>query len=121
MEHQNFQENEFLTNQKLPNATPSLVLGIISIVLCWCYGIIGIILSIIGLVLANKDKKLYAENPTHYTNYSTSNTGRILCIIGLVLSILYLIMMVAVIAMFGLEAMQDPELMQERIREMQGM
>ncbi|NBL64249.1 DUF4190 domain-containing protein [Flavobacterium sp. NST-5] len=121
MEHQNFQENESLTNQKLPNATPSLVLGIISIVLCWCYGLIGLILSIIGLVLANKDRKLYSANPTHYTNYSTSNTGRILNIIGLILNILSIIYFIFIIAYIGFDALQDPELLQERVREMQGM
>ena len=36
--------------QQLPNATAVLVLGIISIVGCFCYGIIGLILGIIALV-----------------------------------------------------------------------
>jgi hypothetical protein len=56
-------ENENLTNtpkRPLPNATASLVLGIISIVFCWCYGIVGFITGVIGLVLAIKDSKTYS-------------------------------------------------------------
>ena len=72
-------------NQPLPNATASLVLGILSIVVCY----LGWILGIIGLVLANKDKRLYNINPNQYslTSYNNSKTGRICSIIGIVLQI----------------------------------
>ena len=53
MEQSNFNE---LTNQKLPNATAVLVLGILSIVTCCCYGVVGLILGIIALVLAKKER-----------------------------------------------------------------
>ena len=39
----------------LPNATAVLVLGILSIVTCWLYGIPGIIMGIIAIVLAQKE------------------------------------------------------------------
>ena len=45
--------------QPLPNATPVLVLGILSIVMCFCYGILGLILGIIALVLSASSKRLY--------------------------------------------------------------
>ena len=64
-----------MENQKLPNATAVLILGIFSILTCCCYGIISIILGAIGLVLANKDAKLYAENPSAYTNYNNLKIG----------------------------------------------
>ena len=70
--------------RKLPNATVVLVLGILSIVTCCCYGILGLIIGIIALVLYNQDKKLYDQNPSAYSDYSNLNTGRILAIIGLV-------------------------------------
>ena len=38
-------------NQSVPNATAVLVLGIVSIVTCFCYGIIGLACAIIALVL----------------------------------------------------------------------
>lgn len=44
--------------QDLPNATTILVLGILSLVFCWCYGIIGLILGIITVVMAANQKKI---------------------------------------------------------------
>ena len=67
----------------LPNATTVLVLGIISIPTSFCYGIIGIILGIIALVMAKSDLKLHQENPEAYTGYENLSAGRICAIIGL--------------------------------------
>jgi hypothetical protein len=67
----------------LPNATTTLVLGILSIVI-GC-GSIGLILGIIGLVLSKEANKLYDQNPDGYTGYGSLNAGRILCIIGIVI------------------------------------
>src|SRR5215216_3561157 len=77
----------------LPNATAVLVLGILSIVFCWCYGIIGIVLGVIALILSGKDRKLYDANPTAYSLSSFNNlkAGRVCGIIGLCLSALYMI------------------------------
>jgi hypothetical protein len=119
MEESN-QFTNFETNKKLPNATAVLILGISSIVTCCCYGILSVIIGIIGVVLANKDSKLYAENPSAYTNYGNLKTGKILCIIGIILGAIYLILMIISYSIFGLEALQNPELMQERIRELSG-
>ncbi|MDR2205132.1 MAG: DUF4190 domain-containing protein [Flavobacteriaceae bacterium] len=109
-----------MNQQNLPNATAVLVLGIISIVMCWCYGIIGIITGGIGLYLASKDNASYQLNPTEYSNYSNLKTGKILCIIGLILSVLFLIYMVWIFSVVGMDALSDPELMRERIRELSG-
>jgi uncharacterized membrane protein HdeD (DUF308 family) len=109
-----------MEKQKLPNATAVLVLGILSIVGC-CFYAVGIIFSIIALVMAKKDRALYALNPEGYDNYSNLKTGRILAIIGLVLNIIYVITIIAVIAFFGWAVLQDPVLMQEKIQELQGM
>ncbi|CAM1362753.1 CCC motif membrane protein [Tenacibaculum xiamenense] len=106
--------NEFEQRQ-LPNATAVLVLGIISILSCCCYGIPGIILGVIALVLFKQDKNKYDLNPSLYTNYSNLNTGRILAIIGIALSVFYLIFIVGMIAVVGWDALQDPELLQERM------
>jgi uncharacterized membrane protein len=108
-----------MQNQKLPNATAVLVLGILSILFCWCYGIIGIILSIIALVLANKDMALYRAEPQNYSNYGNLNAGRIMAIIGLILSIITLIYMVWVISYIGLENMSDPEKIQDILKNLQ--
>ena len=87
----------------LPNATSSLVLGIISIVGAFCYGIVGVICGIIGLVLANKDRKLYQATPELYSasSYSSSNAGRTCSIIGLILGGIFLLIMIIWFILFG--------------------
>jgi hypothetical protein len=108
-----------MEKQKLPNGTAVLILGILSIITCCCYGI-GLILGIIAFVLAKKDIALYAANPELYSNYKNVNTGKILAIIGIVLSAIYLLFVIWMIATFGYENMQNPALMQEKMRELMG-
>ncbi|HLV46972.1 MAG TPA: CCC motif membrane protein [Flavobacterium sp.] len=125
---ENYQTQQDLNNpmgdgnfmqSNLPNATAVLILGIISIIGTCCYGIIGLICGIIGLVLANKDMKLYRANPNAYSNYSNLNTGRILCIVGIILSVLAVAYFIFIFAAIGMDALSDPELLQERILELQ--
>ena len=87
----------------IPNSTAVLVLGIISIALCWCYGIVALTCGIIGIVLANKGKALYDANPTAYTLSSFNNLkgGKICSIIGLSLGALYLIFVVVYLVILG--------------------
>lgn len=105
-----------MEQQKLPNATAVLILGILSLPLCCCYGI-GLILGIIALVIAKKDVVLYQANPELYSNYGNIKTGKILAYIGIGLSILYLLLIVWMISTFGMEALQDPELMRKLMEE----
>lgn len=92
----NFQESN------VPNATASLVLGIISIATCWLYGIPGVICGIIALVLHKKDKMVYLSDPARYeTSFKTSKAGFICGIIGLSLSALFLIYIIVVLAVIG--------------------
>ncbi len=83
--------------QPLQNATAVLVLGILSLVICG----VGLVLSIIALVLANKDLKIYNSSPELYTPGSLSNLkgGRICAIIGLILNCLIIAFYVVVIIM----------------------
>lgn len=99
---QNFNSSN-IQPSNLPNATAALVLGIISIVGAFCYGVVGIICGIIGLVLANKDRKLYQSTPDLYTasSYSSSNAGRVCSIIGLVLGGIFLLIMIIYFIFFG--------------------
>lgn len=108
-----------MEQQKLPNSTLILIFGIISIVGCCFYGI-GLILGIVAIFLAGKATKLYAENPDNYSGFSNVKTGKILAIIGVILSAIYLIFIIWLVATFGWDTMQDQELMQERMREMMG-
>ena len=89
--------------QILPNSTTVLVLGIISIATCWCYGFIGLTLGIIALVMSSKALKLLKDNPENYTEGSIKNmkAGRICAIIGTVLSSLYFLIIIVYIVFLG--------------------
>lgn len=104
--------------QSLPNSTVVLVLGILSIAFCCCYGILGLIPAIIALVLSKKDKALYAVNPAIYSlsSFKNLNAGRICAIIGLVLNILSLLYYIAIIVIFGMGMLSDPHKMQEILK-----
>ncbi|WP_298238213.1 CCC motif membrane protein [uncultured Algibacter sp.] len=82
-----------MEQQKLPNATIALVLGIISFIACCCSaGIGGLLFSGIALFLVKKDTKLYAENPELYSNFGQLKTAKIIAIIGLILAVLSFIL-----------------------------
>ncbi|RRQ48957.1 DUF4190 domain-containing protein [Maribacter algicola] len=103
-----------MEQQKLPNETAIIVLSIFGIICCWCLGI-GIIPAIIALVLALKSQKLYKQNPELYSNYKTINIGKILAIIGIILSVYYLGSMIYQISTVGWDAMmeQSREMMEQ--------
>lgn len=109
-----------MEKQKLPNALAVLILGILSILTCCCYGIIGLILAIVALVLAGKDKKLYLESPELYSNYSNLTTGKILAIIGIVLNMLTILLYVWLISKLGFEGMQDQQQVEALMRDIMG-
>ena len=108
-----------MEQQKLPNTTLIIVLSIASILLCWCYGILGIILSVVALILANTSKKVYVQNPELYSDYGTVKTGRVIAIIGLILSLLTILFFVWIISIVGWDLLmsQDQELIQERMND----
>lgn len=85
----------------LPNATATLVLGILSIVTCFCYGIIGIILGTIALVISKKPLEMYRENPEAYTQYPNLQAGRICAIVGVSLSAIYFLIIAVYLAFLG--------------------
>ncbi|WP_299364254.1 CCC motif membrane protein [Winogradskyella sp.] len=100
-----------MEQQKLPNATTSIVLGSISFICC-CFsaGIGGLILSGIAYFLAKKDEKLYAEQPDLYSNFSQVKTAKIIAIIGLVLAIIALGMSIySIVAAGGWEGYMEQQ------------
>jgi hypothetical protein len=87
----------------VPNSVAVLVLGIVSIVLCWCYGLVSIILGVVGIVLANQAEKIYRANPEQFSiaSYKNLKAGKICAIIGLSLGALYLVFIVIYIIVVG--------------------
>jgi len=87
----------------VPNSTAVLVLGILSIVFCFCYGIVGIVLGILAIVMGSKGAALYKAAPNNYSlaSYNNLKAGKICGIIGLILSCLYIIFIIIYIAVIG--------------------
>ncbi len=93
-----------LERQELPNSTLILVLGILSLIGCCCFGGTGLIFGIIAVVLANKSLQLYHANPEIYIGYQNVKAGRTLGIIGIALSaVVVLAFIIALLFLGGLE------------------
>jgi len=108
--------------QALPNATAVLILGILSIVTCCCfYGLLSLVLAIIAIILAKKDKAQYFSNAGMYTegSYKNLNAGRVCAIIGLVFSIIIIIACIVFVSIFGFGMLSDQDAMREWIEQMQ--
>lgn len=94
--------------QNLPNATASLVLGIIALPACCFYGIFGLVFGIIAWVLGASDVKKYQLHPGLYTESSFKNAkaGKICGMVATILSVLFILFVV--LAVVG--AITRPEL-----------
>lgn len=80
-----------MEKQKLPNEQVVMILGILSYIGCCCTnGILGIVLSGIGIYLANKDEKLLAENPEAYLPGSLK-TWKTINLVSLIISVIFVI------------------------------
>lgn len=77
--NRDYLSNSNANNAQLPNATATLVLGILSIVVCFICGIIA-------LVISNKDIAMYKANPDLYSaaSYNNIKAGRICALIGII-------------------------------------
>jgi len=118
-ENNNILDNEVNGGMQtqVPNATGVLVLGIISIPSCFCYGI-GLICGIIALVLAKKGKGAYMLTPSKYTpsSYSNLKAGKVCAIVGIILNApFFLITALALIIGAGL----NPEEIKEFLNNLQ--
>lgn len=91
-----------VTGEQAPNATSVLVLGILSIIFCWCWGL-GLILGIIALIFGVKSRRLVLAEPDRYSIASQKNlnAGYICALIGTILGGLFVLSTVISI-IFGL-------------------
>lgn len=107
-----------MERSKLPNSTAALVLGILSIVTCMCYGIIGLPMGIIAIVLGKKAMNTYNKEPEVYDGVGNAKAGMVTGIIGTIFNLIYLGLIIWIINQIGFDALGDPELMQERLQEL---
>jgi hypothetical protein len=94
MEYQNQQPQDLFprNQQPLPNATTVLVLGILSIVVCFICGIVA-------LAISSNDLQRYKAAPEFYTSssYELLKAGRICGIIGICISGIAILIYICVI------------------------
>lgn len=104
-----------MEKQTLPNSTLILVFGILSIITCCCYGVLGLIFGIIAFVMAKKATALYTANPELYSGYQNVKIGKILAIIGIVLSAIYVLVTIYFYATIGMDGIR--EMQEEMLRD----
>ena len=83
-----YQNNSYQNNgyNGQPQSIACLILGICGIVFCFCYGIVGVICSIVALVLHGKAVELDGFESSY------AKAGKICAIIGIVIGVIYLIL-----------------------------
>ena len=87
-----------MEKQKLPNEQAVMILGILSFIGCCCTnGVLGLVLSGIGLYLANQSEKLYHANPDQY-NLGSLNTWKIVNIVSFAISAVFVIYLIYLLA-----------------------
>ena len=60
---------------------------------------------------------MYRENTDLYSNYSNIKIGRVLSIIGIILSLIFLFLVIWLIVTFGWTTLQDEVLLKHAIEE----
>jgi len=98
-----------MTYNKLPADPTAMILGIIALVMsiagccCGVFAFIPLILSIIGLVMANKSLREFQLNSERYMPQSRSNvsTAKILNIIALIMSSIVTLFYLAYFMIYG--------------------
>jgi hypothetical protein len=76
-----------MEKQKLPNSTTILILGICSLVFDVVF--VGILLGIIGIVMASKPRKLYKQDSDLYSGYKSLDLGYTLSVTAVILGVLW--------------------------------
>lgn len=90
-----------MEKKNLPNSMLILVLGILSIVTCCCYGIPGLIIGVIAFILARNADKMYREDPDLYEGYNNVKAGKVMALIGIILSLLFIIAIIITFSVYG--------------------
>jgi vacuolar-type H+-ATPase subunit I/STV1 len=87
--------NNLNDKKKTPYSISILILGISSII--FSFFLFGLILGLIGLHFSSKSRKVHENNPELYVDYNYVKAGRILSIIGIIITSLWFLFFVLVI------------------------
>ncbi|MAW65163.1 MAG: hypothetical protein CMD18_03105 [Flavobacteriales bacterium] len=82
-----------IKGKDIPYSKTVLILGILSIPTCFCFGIVGVIIAFITFYLHKKALFSYTSNSEKYgkTSYNNLKTGKICATVGLILGLMYLL------------------------------
>lgn len=106
-----------MEKQKLPNEQAVMILGLVSFIGCCCTnGVLGLVLSGIGLYLAKQSEKLLQENPGQYS-LGSLNTWKIVNIVSFAISAVFVIYLIYLLASGKYE--ESNERMKELLEQLQ--
>jgi hypothetical protein len=81
-------EGPVVPQLKAPMANTTLVLAILSVVGCIFYGLPGMVLSVIAILLHSRVKRVFKSDPAAYRqSYNNARAGLIIAIISLAISV----------------------------------
>jgi|UniRef100_UPI0040478305 hypothetical protein len=104
-----------MERQPLQYSTLIYVLAILGLPLCCCAGF-GILPAGIAYFIARSELKKFYLNPELYSNQDNIYTGKIIALIVMIINALYLGYIIYILYSLGWEVLQDPALLQERLK-----
>ncbi len=107
-----------MEKQQAPYGIATLILAILSLPLCMCYGF-GILLAIVALILGIMGTKAYNQNPEQYINNSNNKIGKIIAIISIILNVIFIGLIIWMISAIGWEVIQsgDQQAIEDALNE----
>lgn len=101
-------------------AVAALVLGICSFVGCFFYGLPGIVCGILAISFGNKVRRGVAAGEIHASALGMGNAGRVCGIIGLCVSIAYMLAIIGMyVFLFTWMVPQQQQLQQQQMNQLQ--
>ncbi|GGH03523.1 hypothetical protein GCM10011416_23080 [Polaribacter pacificus] len=104
-----------MEKQPLQYSTLIYILAVLGLPLCCCAGF-GILPSGIAYFIARSELKKFYTNPEIYSNQDNIYTGKIIALVVMIINALYLAYFFYMLYSIGWEALQDPALLQERLK-----
>ena len=104
-----------MERQALQYSTLIYVLAILGLPLCCCAGF-GILPAGIAYFIARSELKKFYLHPELYSNQDNIYTGKIIALIVMIINALYLGYIIYTLYSLGWEVLQDPVLLQERLK-----
>ena len=107
-----------MEKQPLQYSTLIYVLAILGLPLCCVIGF-GMLPAGIAFFIARSELKKFYANPELYSNQDSIYTGKIIALVVFIINVLYFIYALYMLYTIGWETLQNPELLQEKLKSFQ--